>query len=137
MNYTINNKPYTQFDIKKRCAELMGIEFETAANNFIVRRDVSFGTALNTLHEFAQCKTVEDYNATAVNRSDSIYDPCINPQDTWPIIEECWDELNEQWLDYDGKAYISLWKGLIRKHNCTKLEAACICYIEINNSETI
>jgi hypothetical protein len=130
MNYTINNKQYTLFDIKARCAELMDIEFEIAANNFIVRRDLSFGTALNTLHEFAQCKTIEDYNATAINRSDSIYDPCTNWNHAGPIIEKCWDELTSVSCLSTGNIE---WHQLVLKHNCTKLVAACICLIELND----
>jgi hypothetical protein len=67
-------------------------------------------------------------------------DFCNNWKDAGVVIEKCWDELNDIWLEKDGKTYISLWKYLVQKHNCTKLVAACICFIEINevqNDSTI
>jgi hypothetical protein len=57
------------------------------------------------------------------------YKPYSNPSDTDAIIDKCWDELT-------SVACISThnieWHQLILKHNCTKLVAACICLIELN-----
>ena len=107
--YTINNKQYTQFDIKKRCAELLDLKFQVYGDG--------------TVH-----KGIFDLQA------DKYFDPCTNPQDTWPIVEKCWDGLTSVACLSTGNIE---WHQLVLKHNCTKLEAACICYIEINNSETI
>jgi hypothetical protein len=60
------------------------------------------------------------------------YNPCENWSDAGRIINNCWDELME--TTYDG-AWVK-WDFLIKKHNCTKLVAACICYIEINEAKS-
>jgi hypothetical protein len=65
MNYTINNKPYTLFDIKRRCAEIMGFA------GFSIWKD-----------KFIYLENLKEY------------DPCNNPSDTWPIIEKVWSKLN-------------------------------------------
>ena len=92
MTYTISGKEWTEFDINKRCADLMEVTV------LIVLRD---------------------------------YNPCNNPSDTWPIIEKCWDQLI--YADYRRDVN---WEILMEKHNCTKLIAACICLIEINEGES-
>jgi hypothetical protein len=110
--YTINGKEYTEFDINKRCADLLGapISFSRLPSK-IFKLSVNTGGFTDEVNY------------------------CKNPVDTWPIIEKCWDELNDIWLEKDGKTYISLWKHLVKKHNCTKLVAACICFIEINEGK--
>jgi hypothetical protein len=52
-----------------------------------------------------------------------------NPLETDAIIDMCWDELI--FADYRRNV---TWEMLMEKHNCTKLVAACICYIEINEA---
>ena len=59
------------------------------------------------------------------------YDPINNPSDTWPIIEKCWDELNKHCYA-DNR---TRWQLTMQKHNCTKLVAACICFIEMNEDK--
>jgi hypothetical protein len=96
MTYTINGKPYTEFDINERCAEIM------------------------------EHKTV-NY--------------CRSAHYTLPIIDKCWDELME-WVEHSGESATGMsefvdmygvkWEYLIEKHNCSKLVAACICLIELN-----
>ena len=54
------------------------------------------------------------------------YDPCNNPSDTWPIIEKCWDELMTGYGE--NEIY---WLDIMQEYNCTKLVAACICFIEM------
>ena len=112
MKYTINNKQYTQFDINKRCAALMGLKVSK-------EQYLNYGD--------------RDENVVLIGRARDSYgvDYCNNPQDTWPIIEKCWDELNESVLP-NGGLRKSFWQHLMQKHNCSKLEAACICYIEMN-----
>jgi hypothetical protein len=61
---------------------------------------------------------------------DDEYNPCQNPADTDAIIDKCWDELI--FADYRRNV---TWEMLMEKHNCTKLVAACICYIEINDGK--
>ncbi|MFT6991872.1 MAG: hypothetical protein ACJASL_003869 [Paraglaciecola sp.] len=56
---------------------------------------------------------------------------CNNPSDTDAIIDKCWDELNESILRNGGRRK-SHWQDTMQQHNCTKLIAACICYIELN-----
>tara|TARA_R110000851_G_scaffold26078_1_gene74309 strand:- start:1898 stop:2233 length:336 start_codon:yes stop_codon:yes gene_type:complete len=104
MTYTINGKPHTEFDINKRCAELMGVA-------------VLIG----------KWKTV-DYLMLECGFSD--YNPCNDPSDTDAIIDKCWDELMCTVTDWND-VNIPKWECLIEKHNCTKLIAACICLIEM------
>jgi hypothetical protein len=58
------------------------------------------------------------------------YNPCRNPWNTDRIIDMCFDELI--FADYRRNV---TWEMLMEKHNCTKLVAACICYIEINEGK--
>jgi hypothetical protein len=105
MTYTINGKEWTKADINKQCAELMGIychKSEGGAHAMI--RDLSTPWV----------RYIE-------------YNPCGNPSDTDAIIDKCWDELI--YADYERHV---TWEKLMGDQNCTKLVAACICYIEIN-----
>ena len=106
--YTIKGEEYSEFDINKRCAELMDIKYDTNDVYVMIQDDVmSIETGNDELIEYA---------------------PCNSPSDTWPIIEACWDELESRFFDY-GK---SKWSETVEKHKCTKLVAACICFIELN-----
>jgi hypothetical protein len=99
MKYTINGKEYTEFEINKRCAELMGID----CSGITEIMQLMYGVPLNY---------------------------CTNPVDTWPIIEKCFDELMNCY-NYDNSPG---WENIMDDHNCTKLVAACICFIEINEA---
>jgi hypothetical protein len=114
VTYTINGKEYTEFDINKRCAELLAWESEHKV------KSVEFD---------CNCFWVEHVGFSSF----LIGNYQNNIEDTWPIIEKCFDELNDIWLEKDRKTYTSLWKYLVQKHNCTKLAAACICFIEFND----
>jgi hypothetical protein len=105
----INGKEYTEFDINLRCAVLMGIEYEL--NDIYVM----------TIDEVASIETGTDEFME--------YCPCHSPADADSIIDKCWDELI--FADYRRNV---TWEMLMEKHNCTKLVAACICYIEINEA---
>ena len=108
MHYTINGKDYTEFDINKRCAELMDIELNQA---IAVEEGICVALAVG-------------------NYSRYLYNPCKNPLHTWPIIEKCWDELNKHCYA-DNR---TIWQLTMQKHNCTKLIAACILYVEMNGA---
>ena len=108
MTYTINGKEWTEFDINKRCAELDTHNTGQAA--LVHHKAVFIDNFVNGQRE---------------------YNPCNNPSDTWPIIEKCWDELMEI-IANDG-AWVN-WDYLKYKHKCTKLVAACICFIEENEA---
>ena len=56
---------------------------------------------------------------------------CRSAHYAWTIIDKCWDELMVVHLTDD---YYARWECIMSKHNCTKLVAACICYIEINEA---
>ena len=107
--YTINGKDYTEFDINKRCAVLLGIQ-------------ISF----SRLPEKAFKLSVNSGGFT------DEYNPCNNPQDTWPIIEKVWDDLMKIVHKESG---LTNWEHIVFIHNCTKLVAACICLIECNGGE--
>jgi hypothetical protein len=106
VKYIINGKEYSELDINKRCAGIMGFAgFSIWKYKFIY---------LENLKE---------------------YDPCNNPPDTWPIIDKVWDELLDTVTCYhkDTAEWDEIrWKHIMQKHNCTKLVAACICLIECN-----
>jgi hypothetical protein len=105
VKYTINGKEYTEFDINVRCGELMGYVIEDPLfNGQPYVRFLSNGK----IHL-------------------SVYEPTTNPLHTWSIIEKCWSA-----LFYPKKHNLTFWGHLIKQHNCTKLVAACICFIEIN-----
>jgi hypothetical protein len=109
MTYTINGKPYTEFDINKRCAELLGFKVKKKSmvdegNIFVINMSDHLGELYRRVPQY-----------------------CSNPADTWPIIDKCWDDLMMVTVMY-GPAK---WNLIISKHNCTKLVAACICYIEM------
>jgi hypothetical protein len=109
MTYTINAKQYTEFDINVRCAKLMGHNVSKFSS-----RELNFVLVGND----------ESQRSTKVNYT-------YNPSDTDAIIDKCWDELMEVWMNEDGTTYTT-WDFTIEKHNCTKLVAACICLIELN-----
>jgi hypothetical protein len=108
MTYKIKGKQYTEFDINKRCAELMGSKSNKGHHNAGIL--ISLKNAVIT--EFG----AKNY--------------CNNPSDTWPIIEKCWDELMSD-FDLGNDYLVPKWEYIINKHNCTKLVAACICLIEM------
>ena len=111
MTYTINGKQYTEDDINVRCAEILGI-------------DVS-----ESVMQFGSC-----YIPTGrglIDENFMQYNPCTNPADAWPIIDKCWDELMSVPHFFEGLC-MTKWECIENAHECTKLEAACICLIESN-----
>ena len=77
MTYTINGKEYSEFDINKRCAEILAWESEPHVNSVEFDRHNCFWVE----HVGFSAFQVEHY--------------LNNPADTWPIIEKCWDDLNK------------------------------------------
>jgi len=108
MTYTINGKEYTEFDIDKRCAELLAWESEPNVKSVEFDRHNCFWVEHTGFSAFP----VQDY--------------LINPSAAWPIIEKCWDELMRLYPNS-----LSKWEYIMQKHNCSKLVAACICLIEL------
>jgi hypothetical protein len=112
MKFTINGKQYTEFDINKRCAELVACSavMSKPSNGLCMVRKIDGHVGLIP------------------------YNPCKNPADTWTIIEKCWDELIEPvFIDKNNfEWYQSRWSLIMEAHNCTKLIAACICFIELS-----
>jgi hypothetical protein len=110
MTYTINGKEWTKADINERCAVLMGFDFRVQNG-----------------------KVLPDNPAQIIARLSDVYEPCSEIQDTDAIIDKCWDELNQF---VSGKQRMETkWIFTMQQHNCTKLIAACICYIEINEGK--
>jgi hypothetical protein len=110
MTYTINGKEWIESEINKRCAELLEIKYIT--------NDVYVLIPDPVMSMEASCSQYMEYN------------PCNNPSDTDAIIDKCWDELMKPINPND----ITRWENL--KDGCggSKLVAACICYIEINEA---
>jgi hypothetical protein len=109
MTYTINGWEYSELGINKRCADLMGIEYEL--NDIYVMVSDTVASIETGVDEFME------------------YCPCNNPIDTDAIIDKCFDELMSVKYEY---CVLSKWQYLRHEHNCTKLVAACICLIELN-----
>jgi hypothetical protein len=111
MTYTINGKEWTKDEINLAIAEVN-----------ILSLDMS--------------ESMDRVVASQMRRNPPNY--CQNPADTDAIIDKCWNELMSTkdargcgtWTHWDTIK----WQRIMFKHNCTKLIAACICYIEINES---
>ena len=123
--YTINGKEYSEFDINKRCAELMGLIVQS-----------QFKERCGFTKDFHERYPNTIWAAKVDERGDQsdaweqmVFTRC--PENTWPIIEKCWDKLTGFVFTEDD--YITRWNLLINRHNCTKLVAACICFIEVNS----
>jgi hypothetical protein len=117
MTYTINGKEWTKSNINERCAVLMGIEYQL--NDIYVMVSDTVASIETGVDEFME------------------YCPCYNPSDTDAIIDKCFDELNKVNVSYDsiGRMITSTkWNSIMIGHDCSKLIAACICYIEINEA---
>jgi hypothetical protein len=117
MTYTINGNEYTELGINKRCAEIEGIKF--------MSDDVEI--------------MVIDHLQSLISGDDEfeVYDPCTDWTDASHIIDKCWDELmklTETFDDGTADGLCTRWEYLMNYDNCTKLVAACICYIEINEA---
>jgi hypothetical protein len=118
VTYTINGKPYTEFDINKRCAELLGIKVSKEQYMHFGDRDEN---VVITGSGGPELSSAVDY--------------CNNPSDTDAIIDKCWDELLKSMFLKNVHGFEfreAKWNCIMIKHNCTKLIAACICYIELN-----
>jgi hypothetical protein len=102
MTYTINGKEWTEAEINYAIAKIETAELD---NNKEFDRFISKIMKANPLNY------------------------CDDPSATWTIIDKCWDELTS--VSCISTHNIE-WHQIILKHNCTKLVAACICYIEIN-----
>ena len=114
MKYTINGKEYTELDINKRCAELLGVP-------------VSFSRLPEKIFKLS---------VNSGGFTDE-YNPCNNPQDTWPIVEKCWGYLFDSMLLKNVHGFElqqSRWNQIMINHKCTSLAAACICLIEENEA---
>jgi hypothetical protein len=119
MTYTINGKEYTEFDINLRCAEIEGFKF--SSDNVEVMAFDHLQSLITGCDEF------------------EVYVPFTDWHDAGHIVDKCWDELIEV-VDCMGHEITNddigwcKWSYLMAQHNCTKLVAACICYIEINEA---
>jgi hypothetical protein len=111
MTYTINGKQYTEFDINKLCAELLGI--------YVAKEQyMHFGD--------------RDENVVIVGQEGYEFHHVVNYCSVWndagPIIDKCWNEL----MAIQDEFYcLTKWESIISIYNCTKLIAACICLIEM------
>jgi hypothetical protein len=116
MTYTINGKEYTEFDINLRCAEIEGFEF--SSDNVEVMAFDHLQSLITGCDEF------------------EVYVPCTDWHDAGHIVDKCWDDLMKLTETFDdGIAfYCTRWEYLMDYDKCTKLVAACICYIEINEA---
>jgi hypothetical protein len=111
MTYTINGKEWTEDEINNAITEIRiaKLDMDSGYNRFMVEA--------MRLQPLCYTRT---------------------PLETDAIIDMCWDELMSSkdergcgtWTHWDHVK----WQRLMNEHNCTKLVAACICYIEINEA---
>jgi hypothetical protein len=123
VKYTINGKEYTEFDINKRCAELLGFTVQVQ-----YEKTLGFTKDFNEKYPHTVwCAFFSMFLEQTSTWEQKIFTRC--PEDAWPIIEKCWNELMDlsSWNGHQG-----YWAEIMEKHNCTKLVAACICLIEGN-----
>jgi hypothetical protein len=120
MTYTINGKQYAEFGINKRCAEILAWESEPNVKSVVFDGNNCFWVEHVGFSPFP----VQHY--------------CNNPADTDAIIDKRLDELfklQETFDDGIADGLCTKWEALMHRHNCTKLVAACICFIEINEGK--
>ena len=110
MTYTINGKEWTELDINKRCADLLGapISFSRLPSK-IFKLSVNTGGFTDEVNY------------------------CKNPADTESIIDKCLNSLLE--VHHTELCDYTKWEDIVNRHKCTKLVAACICFIEINEGK--
>jgi hypothetical protein len=128
MTYIINGKEYTKDDID-RSISLLYLGYYKEGFRFV-------NTGLDSSKHY-----IENFpyrRITKNKRHWRPFEPTTNPADTDAIIDKCWGELMSSkddrgcgtWTHWDHVK----WQRLMNEHNCTKLVAACICYIEINEA---
>jgi hypothetical protein len=113
---SINGKQYTESDINERCARIDPYVFKVHGPYPSISE--------SAVH-------IEGRHGKYGNLYEVGFDPCNDWNDAGPIIDKCWNELMEVWMNEDGTTYTT-WDFTIEKHKCTKLVAACICLIELN-----
>ena len=128
MTYTINGVEHTEFYINQRCAELLGLIVQTEFQDFIGFTEMFHEAYPNTVW----CAEVDEIGVQVGAWEQMVF--TRYPENTWTIIEKCWDELNVLYANGVTKV-ITKWQRAIEKHKCTKLIAACICYIEIKEGK--
>jgi hypothetical protein len=106
MTYTINGKEYTEDEINNAITEIR-----------IAKLDMDSG--------------YNRFMAEAMRLQPLCY--TRNPLETDAIIDECWDELIKVHVT-NLCSYIT-WEDIIGSYKCTKLVAACICYVKINEGK--
>jgi hypothetical protein len=107
MTYTINGKEWTEDEINNGITEIRIARFDMNSEyNQFMAKAMRFKTICYTR----------------------------NPSDTDAIIDKCWDELmklTETFDDGIADGLCTRWEYLMDYVKCTKLVAACICYIEM------
>jgi hypothetical protein len=127
MTYTISGKKWTILNINERCAEILAWESESNVKSVEFDGDCFWVGHLK-------------FSPYAVFKPFAVKDYCSNPADTDAIIDKCRDELNKVNVSYDstGRMITSTkWNYIMIAHECTKLTAACIFFIELNTQLTL
>jgi hypothetical protein len=129
MTYTINDEEWTEFDINERCAELLGLIVQTE-----FKKRIGFTEEFHIAYPNTVWAARVDERGDQVSAWEQmVFTRC--PADTDAIIDKCFDELNESILRNGGRRK-SHWQDTMQQHNCTKLVAACICYVKINEGKS-
>ena len=125
MTYTINGKEWTEFDINKMCAELLGLIVQAKFQKRIGFTEEFHQSYPNTVW----CAEVDGLGDQSSAWGQMVFTRC--PADTDAIIDKCFHKL----VEYDHHNDEIKWEDIMDRHKCTKLVAACICYIEINEGK--
>tara|TARA_R110000787_G_C13443348_1_gene446620 strand:+ start:1561 stop:1914 length:354 start_codon:yes stop_codon:yes gene_type:complete len=116
VTYTINGKQYTQSDINERCARIDPYVYKVHGPYPSISE--------SAVH-------IEGRHGKYGNLYEVGFDPCNDWNDAGPIIEKCFDELMAAPCFFKGLC-MTKWECIIDEWECTKLIAACICLIELN-----
>ncbi|MFT6988164.1 MAG: hypothetical protein ACJASL_000124 [Paraglaciecola sp.] len=128
MTYAIKGKQYTKFGINVRCAELH-LGYYEEGFRFV-------NTGLDSSKHYNE--NFPYRKITANKRHWRPFEPATSWGDAGSIIDKCFDELMldayyDESKTVNGIGLVSTrWEYLMDKHKCTKLIAACICLIELN-----
>ena len=113
----------SDFEINKAVAEIRYREAED-----IPSQDVAW------VDNDTECQVIIE-----VGRRGFTFDPCNNPSDAWPIIEQVWSTLMSiTSYDYNvgvGESKTTIWDARAHAHNDGKLRAACIVYLMMQEAE--
>jgi len=128
-------------DICKRIAEIESVEVDEIANNFLIKKDITFGLRVNVSIEFTRCKTIEDYNKVEEERKDCLYNPLTDDAlcfqlmvkytvELSPLFSGCWSATVAKTYTFDEQLDYKLCPTWLDE---SPNKAICLAIIEAHN----